>query len=199
VVFSEFSVVKYIVLSGTNSSTHDRKISTQLKMYPTRRQLTLFIGEHNETIERIRTQFNPIQFNLVAAHVTLCREDEIEQIEKVIENIKSLAQVEPLRIEFDPPERFENGKGVFIPAKKSNHGFSELRKTILNGLAEHPREHLPHITLLHPRNSTCTDIIWEHIQKQELPTELFFDKISLIEQHNGGPWTVIAQFSLVFK
>jgi 2'-5' RNA ligase len=166
-------------------------------MYPIRRQLTLFIAEQNETIERIRVQFNPIQYNLIAAHLTLCREDEIEPIEKVIENIQSITKAEPLRLEFDAPERFENGKGVFIPAKKSNAAFSELRKTILKGLNNQPREHIPHITLMHPRNSTCTDIIWEHIQKQELPGELLFDKISLIEQHNGGRWTIIEQFSMI--
>jgi len=168
-------------------------------MYPTRRQLTLFIAEHNKAIEHIRAQFNPIQHNLIAAHLTLCREDEIEPVEKVIENIKSITRAEPLWLEFGPPERFENGKGVFIPVKKSHTAFSEFRKTILKGLNEHPREHLPHITLMHPRNSTCTDTIWEHIQKQELPTELRFDTISLIEQRNGGRWAVIEQFSLVGK
>ncbi len=168
-------------------------------MYPTRRQLTLFISEENETIERIRAQFNPIQYSLIAAHLTLCREDEIKPIEKVIENIKSIKNAEPIRLELDPPERFENGKGVLIPAKKTSAGFSELRKTILKGLTEHPRDHLPHITLMHPRNSTCTDITWGLIQKRILPTELLFDTISLIEQRNGGPWTTIEQFSIIAK
>jgi len=166
-------------------------------MYPIRRQLTLFIAEQNETIEQIRIQFNPAQYNLIAAHITLCREDEIEPIEKVIENIKSITKAEPLRLEFDPPERFENGRGVLIPAKKTSNIFSDLRKTILNGLNEHPREHLPHITLIHPRNATCTDMIWQQIQKQDLPTELLFDTISLIEQHNGGRWATIEQFSII--
>lgn len=157
----------------------------------------MYISEQNEIIEKIRAQFNPIQYYLIPAHVTLCREDEIEPIEKVIENIKSIARAEPIRLEFDPPERFENGKGVIIPAKKYNAGFSNLRKTILKGLNEHPRNHLPHITLMHPRNSTCTNIIWSHIQKQVLPTELLFDKISLIEQHDGGPWITIGEFSII--
>ena len=165
-------------------------------MYPTRKQLTLFISEHNETIEQVRAQFNPIQHKLIAAHVTLCREDELEPIEKVIENIKSINKLEPLRLEFGPPERFENGKGVFIPAKKSNTAFFELRETILKGLNDHPREYLPHLTLMHPRNSTCTDNTWEYIQRLELPTEVLFDKISLIEQRNGGSWVTLKQFSI---
>ncbi len=134
---------------------------------------------------------------LIAAHVTLCREDEIGPVEKVIENIKSISRNKPVRIKFNPPERFENSRGVFIPAKNDNPEFYELRKAVLNGLDEFPGKPLPHLTLMHPRNSTCTDIIFEQIKKYELPTELFFDKISLIEQHNGGHWTTIEQFSII--
>ncbi len=83
-----------------------------------RRQLTLFISNQNETIEKIRAEFNPEQYKLIAAHVTLCREDEIGPIEKVIENIKCITWRKPILIEFNPPERFENGKGALIPAKK---------------------------------------------------------------------------------
>jgi 2'-5' RNA ligase len=166
-------------------------------MHQTRRQLTLFIAGQNEAIEKIREEFNPEQYHLIPTHVTLCREDEIELVEKVIENIKSISWDKPLRIEFNLPERFENGKGVFIPAKMDNPDFYELRKAILNGLNEFPRKPLPHITLMHPRNSTCTDIIFEQIKKYELPTELIFDKISLIEQHNGEKWIIIEEFPII--
>ena len=150
-------------------------------------------------IEKIRAEFNPIQFNLIPAHVTLCRENEIEHIEKVIENIMSLSLDNPLRIEFDKVERFDNGKGLFIPAKKWNEEFIELRKSILKGLIEFPVVHHPHITLMHPRNSTCTDQIFSEIIKYNLPTELFFDTISLIEQRNGVPWKTINQFPITKK
>jgi 2'-5' RNA ligase len=166
-------------------------------MRHSRRQLTLFIAGRNEAIEKIRAEFNPEQYGLISAHVTLCREDEIDPVEKVIENIKSISWDKPVRIEFDPPERFENGKGVFIPAKSDNPDFYALRKAVLNGLNEFPGTLLPHITLMHPRNSTCTDIIFERIRKYELPSELIFDKISLIEQHNGGKWMIIEQFPIV--
>ena len=129
-------------------------------MHQTRRQLTLFIGDQNQVIEKIRVEFNPEQYGRIPTHVTLCREDEIEPIEKVIENIRFLSWDKPLRIEFDPPERFENGKGVFIPAKRNNPDFYALRKAVLNGLNEFLGKPLPHITLMHPRNSTCSDIIF---------------------------------------
>ena len=102
-----------------------------LKNFNIRIQLTLFISNQNELIEKIRAEFNPIQFNLIPAHVTLCRENEIKSIEKVIENIKSLSIDNPLRIEFDKVERFDNSKGLLIPAKKGNDEFIELRKSIL--------------------------------------------------------------------
>jgi 2'-5' RNA ligase len=166
-------------------------------MHQTRRQLTLFIAGQNETIEKIRAEFNPEQYGLISAHVTLCREDEIEPVEKVIENIKSISWGKPVRLEFNPAERFENGKGVFIPAKRDNQDFYELRKAVLNGLNEFPGKPLPHITLMHPRNSTCTDIIFERIKKYKLPSELIFDKISLIEQRNGGKWIIIEEFPIM--
>jgi 2'-5' RNA ligase len=166
-------------------------------MHQTRRQLTLFIAGQNEAIEKIREEFNPEQYHLIPTHVTLCREDEIEPIEKVIENIRFLSWPKPIRIEFDPPERFENGKGVFIPAKRNNPDFYALRKAVLNGLNEFPGKLLPHITLMHPRNSTCSDIIFERIKKHELPTELIFNKISLIEQRNGGKWIIIEEFPIM--
>ncbi|MBL0007415.1 MAG: hypothetical protein IPP25_09600 [Saprospiraceae bacterium] len=48
-------------------------------------QLTLFIDEkQSAAIERIRQKFNPQQYGLIKAHVTLCREDEIESFDNVL-------------------------------------------------------------------------------------------------------------------
>jgi hypothetical protein len=45
----------------------------------TRAQLTLFAaGSVAEGIEEVRKVLDPAQFNLIAAYVTLCREDELE-------------------------------------------------------------------------------------------------------------------------
>ncbi|TKC12541.1 2'-5' RNA ligase family protein [Pedobacter polaris] len=163
-----------------------------------RRQLTLFI--ENETIEKVRVKFNPAQHALISAHVTLCREDELEDLDTIIANIKSLKINKPIRIIFNDVERFENGKGALIPACKegtplvnhANDHFHNLRDAILIS----PRKHLPHITLMHPRNSTCTDSIFEEIKSFKLPATLFFNKISLIEQKSGGKWKVLDEFSL---
>ena len=46
-----------------------------------RRQATLFL-RHRESVESIRRQFNPAQAELISAHVTLCREDEVEDADE---------------------------------------------------------------------------------------------------------------------
>lgn len=161
-----------------------------------RRQLTLFVSEPNGVIEKIRAAFNPLQFHLIPAHITLCREDEIEPLDPVIQNLRSICLSEPLRIEFGLVERFGDGKGVLLPGKLENPGFDKLRKTVLNGIIAFPRDHRPHITLMHPRNSTCTAELFERIKGFDLPSALGFDTISLIEQKAGGPWRVLEEFPI---
>jgi 2'-5' RNA ligase len=163
-----------------------------------RKQLTLFIHDSNKVIEKIRAKYNSEQHNLISAHVTLCREDEIEEINKVIERIKLISLKRPIRIEFKKVERFSEGKGVLIPAIDKNIEFRELRKSVL-GQTKLTKEQYPHITLMHPRNSECTNEIFKKIKSQNLPTELIFERISLIEQIKGEKWNVIKEFNIVNK
>lgn len=117
-------------------------------------------------IEQIRQEFNPRQFELIKAHVTLCREDELENLEQVLSNLLMLVQTqEKFYIEFGKVARFDNGKGLFLPATNDNIQFENLRRQVLNGLIDHPRKQEAHITLMHPRNSTCTDHIFELVEK----------------------------------
>ena len=161
-----------------------------------RRQLTLFVDQKDaEIIEKVRKEFNPVQFELIKSHVTLCREDEIENLEQVISNLLSLDH-EEIVIEFGKATRFDNGKGLFLPAITDTTSFQKLRKQVLNGLASTPRKLEPHITLMHPRNSTCTENIFEQVKKVSFLTKLKFKKISLIEQENGGKWNILQVFEL---
>lgn len=163
-----------------------------------RRQLTLFPEPADVLIiEQIRQQFNPLQFELIKAHVTLCREDEIENLEQVLSNLLVLIQTQQkIYIEFGKVARFDNGKGLFLPATNDNKQFENLRRQVLNGLIDHPRKQEAHITLMHPRNSTCTDHIFELVEKINLPAKLEFKQISLIEQENGGQWKILKNFEL---
>ncbi len=164
-----------------------------------RRQLTLFVDQKDaETIEEVRREFNPRQSQLIKCHVTLCREDEIENLEKVFANLSLFAPTE-IVIEFGKVERFDNGKGLFIPTKNENYEFQNLRRQILSGIIDSPRKQEPHITLMHPRNSTCTEDIFEHIRKIEFPTQLAFKKVSLIEQEDAEPWRLLREFKLAAR
>lgn len=131
--------------------------------------------------------------------MTLCREDEIIHIDRVIENIGRIKFGGPLKIALDMVDRFEKGKGVWLHSSAENEQFHELRGKILQGLDDTPRQHRPHLTLMHPRNSTCIDEIFDQIRKYELPTELLFDKISLVEQNNGGHWATISEYRIAPK
>jgi len=159
-------------------------------------QLTLFVDEkQSAAIERIRQKFNPLQYRLIRAHVTLCREDEIESFDNVIYNLTS--QVLPkISICFGKVTRFSEGNGVLLPVNDNLHSFRTLRSQVLHGIIEAPRNHEPHITLMHPRNSICTDEIFQQIIKINLPTIITFGKVSLIEQVEQEPWKIIQEFDL---
>lgn len=165
---------------------------TPLKMdIKIRRQLTLFVHPDNaHEIEKIRHQFNPRQQELIAAHVTLCREDEIENIEAVLNTLRKLEK-SIITIRFGHPIRFEDGKGVLLPASGDNTQFHQLRLKVLPGPDMVVRRHEPHITLMHPRNSICTDEVFEAIRKITLPTTLTFHNVSLIQQVDGGQWETL--------
>jgi hypothetical protein len=165
-------------------------------MLKKRIQLTLFVsGKDSGQIEAIRQQFNPAQYALINSHVTLCREEELEQMEKVISNLEVLEH-EAITIEFGSAVRFANGAGVLLPAIGSKEAFYQLRRHILQGIIDKPGTPDPHITLMHPRNSLCTDEVFEQIKSRTLPAKLTFSTISLIEQEPGMRWQVLREFEL---
>ncbi len=164
-----------------------------------RKQLTLFINEsESKAIETTREIFNPKQYAIIKSHVTLGREDELEPLEKIIQNLKKL-NLKYLTIDLGDVARFSNGKGVIITAIGKNEQYYKLRKLILDSTVEIPKKPEPHITLMHPANSTCTDEIFEQIKKCTYPKKVLFSKISLIEQEIGMKWTILEEFELSTK
>ncbi|MEP7371842.1 MAG: 2'-5' RNA ligase family protein [Chitinophagaceae bacterium] len=159
-------------------------------------QLTLFIDENkSEAIEKIRKEFNPEQYGLIKSHVTLCREDELESVEIAMQNLGKL-NYSWITIDFGAAVRFSKGKGVLIPSYGDNEQFHQLRGFILKGTTKNPQWYEPHITLMHPRNSTCTDGIFQQIEKVGLPVKLTFRKVSLIEQEEKSKWNVLKEYEL---
>jgi hypothetical protein len=161
-----------------------------------RRQLTLFVDEKDaREIEWVRQRFNPRQHELIASHVTLCREDEIENLPAVLRNLQQL-HLPAITIPFGAPVRFDDGRGVLLPALGDNASYHALRSLLLHNICAAIRKPAPHITLMHPRNAVCTDEIIAQIQQFNFPTQLSFNSISLIEQINGGRWRRLQNFPL---
>jgi hypothetical protein len=162
----------------------------------TRRQLTLFVDENDaREIEFVRQRFNPRQHELIASHVTLCREDEIENLPAVLHRLQQL-HLPAITIPFGAPTRFDNGRGVLLPALGDNAAYHALRSLLLHNICAVIRKPAPHLTLMHPRNAHCTDEIFAQIQKNHFPTQLRFGSISLIEQIDGGRWHRLQDFPL---
>jgi len=165
-------------------------------MQQVRHQLTLFVQPQDATaIEAIRSAYNPVQQQLIASHVTLCREDELMPLDVIIAHLQQL-HFAPITIQFGAVKRFDDGKGVMLPSIGENKAFHQLRKAILAPIHTSPKWHEPHITLLHPRNATCTDAIFASILAAPLPQQLTFMSVSLIRQHDGGKWQTLQQFWL---
>jgi hypothetical protein len=168
-------------------------------MKKTRKQLTLFLEEEeSDSIETIRKRFNPTQHQIIRSHITLCREDEIEEMETILYNLEHL-KASHFELELSELIRFSEGKGVLIKVIDSKSHFKNLRKLILKNIIAEPREHQSHITLMHPRNSICNDFIFEEIQKIELPKRLSIKRITLIEQEIGKKWNVLKEYKLENK
>ncbi|WP_445737605.1 2'-5' RNA ligase family protein [Mariniflexile sp.] len=161
-----------------------------------RTQLTLFVREiENFEIEKIRKTYNIEQYKLIKSHITLCRDDELNQLEKIKLNLEKL-NFNSFFIYLGNPILFSNGRGVLIPIIGNHLEFQNLRRQILSGTNENPRNQEPHITLMHPGNSTCTNETFKIIQNTNFPAILKLDKINLIEQTNGDKWSILQEYKL---
>lgn len=152
----------------------------------TRRQATLYLPPpDNDLVEWIRSHFNPVQFGLIRAHVTLCREDEVGDLGELSSRLTKLGAIE-VELTFGTPVRDRNR--VSLPAFGSTESFDALRDSLLAVGGSGPRKQDPHVTLVHPRNGTCSDSDFEEIARRCGPFTTTFRTVSLIEQVDGGPW-----------
>jgi hypothetical protein len=135
-----------------------------------------------------------VQQQLIASHVTLCREDELAPLDIILTHLQQL-RFAPITVQFGAVKRFDDGKGVMLPALGENAAFHQLRAAVLQPINTTPRLHEPHLTLMHPRNATCTDDIFEVIQAAQLPQLLTFKSITLIQQCSSGKWQSLQHFN----
>lgn len=157
-------------------------------MSAVRRQLSLYLPEPERTIvDAIRSKFDPNQYRLIPAHVTLCRESEVRNWDHLWDCLETLG---PVCIEFElgEPIRLPDG-GILIGITGSTAPFDELRAFLLGESSPLLR---PHITLVHPRNAGGKEGSLSEIQRERLPNSVTLSEVSLIEQVDGGQWTVLA-------
>ena len=155
-----------------------------------RRQLTLFVPSPvSATLERIRQELDPVQARLIRAHVTLCREDELDGVgfDDVRERLRRQSMSE-LALRFGPARIFA-GHGVLLPCVGGEALFHQLRAGAL-GRAE-IRVQEAHITLAHPRNPRAPANNAAHVAALETLATISFGTVSLIEQEPGQPWDVL--------
>lgn len=172
----------------------------------TRRQASLFLASC-PVIEEVRHRFNPAQSRLIPPHLTLCREDEVSDWSELANRIAKMSPI-ALAMAFGNPERDENF--VYLPIIDGEEQFDALRYQLLCNVdvadadGEHaqrdpvaggkwmPRKQTPHLTLIHPRNGICTDSIFDEICRSISPFKIVLTEIVIIEQTDGGPWSVIS-------
>lgn len=158
-----------------------------------RRQITLFVpGSERSRIDAIRQRYNPAQFALIAAHVTLCRDEEVLEWSVLQARARQMAFID-ISLSFGPPVQDDNF--VYLPAVGPTDDFHELRVRILDD--EHCRRQDPHITLVHPRNGTCTATQFETI-RSFIGSEFTvpFRGLTFIEQFAGAPWRRVCSFPI---
>ncbi len=162
--------------------------------YP-RSQLTLFLdAADTEVIEAVRRAYNPAQFRLIAAHVTLCRDEECRDEDRLKAHAERLS-VNAFSLRTGALYRFAGGKGLALELRDAGQDFRKLRGAVIGeSLLDRP-EQQPHITLIHPRNGTCTDRLYDSIRGLPFPDFVHIRSLSFIRQREPQlPW--VAEWSV---
>lgn len=157
-----------------------------------RRQLTLFVSEPwGSRLDEVRRELDPVQASLIAAHVTLCREDEIGAIDtaSLFETVSNWS-AGPVCLEFGSPQRFD-GHGVLLPCEQGANQFHRLRQWVLQ--SHNVREQRAHLTLAHPRNARFVGNTDDALADCPRGLQLEFSTVALIEQRDTAPWEVITE------
>lgn len=160
-----------------------------------RRQLTLFLPPTAaELVEAVRRVVDPVQQALIAAHVTLGREDEIASLDQdTIADRLARAPRESLRLSFGAPRRF-SGHGLLVECLSGGESYDALRERILG---HRPEPRTAHITLAHPRNPEAPGNSLEATRPLMAGLTIALDQVSLIEQVGRDPWRTLARWPLV--
>jgi hypothetical protein len=161
----------------------------------TRIQLSLLIPPPvSLQLEAVRRLLDPVQASLIPAHVTLCREDELADLElAALWSRLAVAKAGPVRLSFGRPEPFHE-HGILLRCVAGEEGFQALRRLVL-GSSEVRRQD-PHITLAHPRNPKSPHNSLSNAGLLPNEITIAFPSIYLIQQEGSAPWQVLGQCTL---
>ena len=153
-------------------------------------QLSLFVsGPFQQELERIRVLVDPVQSALIPAHVTLCREEEVELLSSAATPSKLEAESH-LALRFGAPKRC-GSHGIILPCIDGEERYSQLRQRLLGPYAKRSE---PHITMAHPRNPRASGNKLEAVTLA-LPATVVFDRAVLIKQGAmNEAWQIIEEF-----
>ena len=158
-----------------------------------RRQLSLYLPPPEaEQIEAVRRIADPVQHRLIPAHVTLCREDELDAVTQLASHVRE-QDCASVTLTFGSPERFM-GHGLLLPCIDGLSAFQELRQRILG--IDNARPFAPHMTLAHPRNPPAVADALSLASDLAPPLTFRLTQLHLIEQCNDDPWKILDTFAL---
>ena len=161
-----------------------------------RTQLSLFVpAASGARLEEVRLLMDPVQGRLIAAHVTLCREEDITGVG--LDELRAALRRSPapsVTLRFGPAEVFHE-HGVLLPCVGGEEEFQALRRHLL-GAAGSARRQSPHLTLAHPRNPKSAHNDLRTAEALSDGLTITFPVVSLIEQEGSGPWKILEEYPL---
>lgn len=161
-----------------------------------RRQLSLFVsGPEARALNELRGRVDPVQANLIDAHVTLCREDELaSHPDRYIATRVGEWTGGTLPLKFGPPVPSKL-HGVLLPCTDGQETFDELRRHILGCDAPSMNAH---VTLAHPRNPVAAGNTPNAFKALRGGVALSLGHIALIEQTGSARWIKLWEEPLSF-
>jgi hypothetical protein len=144
-------------------------------------------------IEAVRSVVDPIQSSLIAAHVTLCRENELGDLGGIRARLYE-SDCAAITLRFGPPKVVME-HGILLECVHGLSQFRTLREQVLGSNSIKDQE--AHITLAHPRNPKSHRNSLHATADLNAGLTVTFDQICLIEQQDAQPWCVVERYALV--
>jgi 2'-5' RNA ligase len=166
---------------------------TLYQMHTMRKQLSLYVPKDAaKDLEAVRNLVDPMQSSLIPAHITLCREDELEDLSTLKHRLRHIP-LKPLTLNFGKPEVFF-GHGLLLNCLDGEDEFRALREYVL--ASKNIRNQQPHITLAHPRNPKALGNSLSNLSRLPEIIQITFPTIYLIEQEGNHPWQILERYEL---